>query len=181
MTLAERIIGLKPAVAISAWLASIAIASIAIEILFPLGSPQWSFGFLAFGVITLPATYLWPVALNVVVCSRLAEGASIHRKSRAAFGAACLIMIAFLALGSIIFFLPAQVFFATAALALVGGYFSLRALWLTTKALLAFENSDDGFWTFVQILYFPIGVWFLQPRLQRLLSAPALTEASFTQ
>lgn len=179
MTLAENIITLKPAVATAAWFASIAIGSLFTEVLFPLGSPLWPFGMLAFGLITLPTTYLWPAALTVVICSRLAESTALKRTSRAAFGAATLAMVLFLALGSSMLLLPNQVNFAVAILALIGGYYSLRAIWLTTKALLTFEGSDDAFRTFVQILYFPIGVWFLQPRLKRLLSTPALTPASF--
>lgn len=179
MTLAEKIVALKPAVVTAAWISSIAVATIVTEVLFPLGSPFWWLSSLVFAAITLPITLGWPAALNAVALSRQVEAAAAKRASRSAFRGAAMIMLLFVTLGSAsVAFFPNQMMFAVMALALLGGYFSLRAFWLTAEALVDFEGSADTFRTFVSVFYFPIGVWFLEPRLQRLLSAPPQTTAS---
>ena len=56
------------------------------------------------------------------------------------------------------------------------GYFV--SIWSAANALMRFENREEPagtartFGTFLLEFYLPIGIWFLHPRIKRLLAAP---------
>jgi hypothetical protein len=176
---AEKIIAL-PAWVISATYAGLfAVSAISIE----LAPFSWTFLLASFAAfLSNGAILYWLSALHVVARSRQSTSAAQEGKERGLFLSALVWTTIWCVAAPLltIFARPLQWFLFLAPTTLVVGYFFLRALWATVSALAAFECSPRTFQTFLQVLYFPIGVWFLQPRLQALLSAPRQHTANVT-
>lgn len=179
MSPAEKIVGAEPLIISGACILVMVMIAVLTEIIFPLGSPLWWFGFPAAALLATTAMITWVRALHVVATSRLEETESQKRTARGAFINAAVWSLVFSAATAAMPALPSQAFLTIVIVQLIAGFFWLRAIWITTKALLEFERSNDTFWTFVKIFYFPIGVWFLQARFHRLLSATPKSEPSF--
>jgi hypothetical protein len=174
---AERVIALDPPMVTGAVLATITIGPILMEV-FPIGSLLSRFAFALSALLSFSAIFLWTKALNAVAHSRLGSSEAVVRKQRALFRSLVFWTLVWCGLVVVLPFVVREIFAVYALATLVVGYFYLCAVWATTRALLAFEKSNDAFWTFIQVLYFPVGVWFLRPRLQQLLSASPQTAAS---
>lgn len=174
MKWAERIIGLQPAIVTGAWLLMVILAAVMTEAL-PIGSmfSWWGTPITTFlALLSIVPMFVWTGALRDVTHSRLGADTAKRHKEERLFRSAGFWAIVWCVALPFLPRLPLQFFAVAALVSLIVGYLWLRAVWVTASALLSFENSDNAFWTFVQILYFPIGVWFLQSRLQSLLSAP---------
>lgn len=172
MQWAEKIIGLHPAIVSGAFILTGLVSGMSLE-LAPLGSALSDAAFMLAALLSFGLIFGWMIALHTVAHSRLGSDLQTRKIQRATFVSAIGWSIAFNIAGALMPMSPAQIFIVVAIIALIAGCFTLRAVWHTTSSLLKMEKREDAFWTFVQILYFPLGVWFLQPRLKNLLTLPA--------
>lgn len=173
MTWAEKIIALRPITVTGAYLLPVAVAVLLME-LFPIGSALAWIAFALAALLGASPMFIWLHALSEVVHSRLGSDQKQIGVARARLASAGFWLVVWCALAAALPLLAQPAFFPLIITPnLMFAFFWLRMNWETARLVLRFEDnpSSGTFWTFIQILYFPIGVWFLHPRLQRLLSA----------
>jgi hypothetical protein len=172
MSWEEKVVGLNPLMVTAVFFLPAALSALLLE-LFPIGSWLAWVAFALAAAISLGATMIWTGALHKVALSRT-------RVARADFQSVLFWLAAWCALCASAPNLPRFAWFIAPIVVFMTGFSYIRAISRTTKALESFEPSQSSFWTFVQILYFPIGVWYLYPRLRRLLAAPQHAALSST-
>lgn len=171
MTLAEKIISLPPVAVTAAFLVLVGISE-GLTRLFPLNTAFAPIATVVTGSLLFGYVFGWTFALYSTTKARLSGG--WHQAPP--FGSAAVWTMAWFVLGiALVETQKSELFLLALPINLVATYLFLRSLWITTSALLAFENSRDRTSTLAQIFGFPLGVWFLRPRLQRLVAAPRVT------
>ena len=173
MPLIDKIATLRPIIVSGAFLATVAATQ-----LFLRATLEWPLFWIMFGLsalFTFSFMALWTWSAASLVMSRTESNAreraitTAHLRSALIYFAFCIVIM--MAMPSLLPWLGWPVFAAGVITNLAGGYNWLRALWRVAKRL---PGSDHTFTTFLQILYFPFGVWFLYPRLKQLQAAPPL-------
>lgn len=171
MTLAEKIISLPPVAVTAAFLVLVGISE-GLTRLFPLNTAFAPIATVVTGALLVGYVFGWTFALYETTKSRLNGG----WQQAPSFGSAVIWGVAWMILiAATVATQRTELFLLAIPINLVATYFYLRSLWITTSALLAFENSRDRTSTLAQIFFFPLGVWFLRPRLRRLVAAPRVT------
>lgn len=173
MSLIDKIATLRPIIVTGAFLATVAGAQLILR-----ATLEWPHFWLGFGtsaLLSLGFIGLWTWSAASLVMSRAEPDAkeraitTAHLRSALIYFALCIAIM--VATPSLLPSLGWPMFAAAALANLVAGYNWLRALWRVAKCV---PGSDNTFTTFLQILYFPLGVWFLYPRLRQLQAAPPL-------
>ncbi|MBL8537503.1 MAG: hypothetical protein JNM59_08895 [Hyphomonadaceae bacterium] len=172
----ERVLSLAPWAVSSTFIATVAVAAALVEFAFPLGSALFPFGIAISWLVCGAPMLTWPYALFDVAAGKTFTP-SQHRHGRRYFVATAVLGLAWCGLASFItsgalpYSMVAQ-FGALALLSLVVGVNLLRAVGVTVHALHASEGTEATIGTFMQIFYFPLGIWFLRSRVERLIFQP---------
>jgi hypothetical protein len=174
MRLTDKIASLPPA-AVSIGFLAIFIASGVTLTAFPLGGSTWVVIYAAIMTILMTLVLAWHYSIYRAASDR-SEAFVGHRGRRGFLFAICAVATAI--------FLAASVVGTTSLSAVISVVMSIAcfsyfaAIWAAANALTRFDEQKKSVEThktlgsFILQLYFFIGVWFIYPRIKRVLTTP---------